>query len=128
MTVLIAFFCYISETGASSSIVFSPLFKLNESIFNCDCDSLDDGPPDWIPPPPPLPPHLHHLIAENQSVNQEQQEQCNFCHIFNSHQDSELYTQDVDASDTWFSGFIAVLLGSTFFGTMILLVTAKIKR
>lgn len=119
--------CLIGTEGGSP-LTFSPFFKLNESILNCDCNLLEDGLPDWFPPPPPLPPHLRHLIAENQSLNQEPQEDCNYCHVFNIPQDSELYTQDADSSDSWFSGLIALILGSTFFGTMLLLVTAKIKR
>jgi hypothetical protein len=59
---------------------------LNESYCGWACDVLDTlGPPPeaiLFMPPPPLPPSLQSILAENESLRGRGNENCNFCHLF----------------------------------------------
>lgn len=116
--------------------MFAPLsiISVNDSLLNCPhvhCDWVEElgPPPDWLPPPPPLPPYLKQLLTENQSLDSKSDD-CNFCHIFSNPQDSELVISrsDESQSDSWFSFLVPSILGFTLFGVVIVYVLMRCRR
>ncbi|XP_053214016.1 uncharacterized protein LOC128397325 [Panonychus citri] len=107
----------------------------NDSLFNCPdvfCSLIGDigPPPDWLPPPPPLPPYLIQALAENHSVVDVRSDDCNFCHVFSNPTDSELVVPkpEFKTHDSWFSLLIGSVLGSTILCIILLFILVKFRK
>ncbi|KAI1284917.1 hypothetical protein HDE_12378 [Halotydeus destructor] len=82
----------------------------NETECTSSCSFLGElgPPPDMIlsMPPPPLPPFMQHILAENFSSLMDSDGNCNLCHIFaNRGVDSEytLPNPETTVSKSWFT-------------------------
>lgn len=96
------------------------------------CELMDDlgPPPDLIlsMPPPPLPPSLQHLLADNASLGND----CNFCHLFaDSGEDSEFKLPDPSANSpagSWLTFAILATASFLIVGVLCILIIVKCRR
>lgn len=123
-----------------STQLMSPLLNTfhNESDSNCGltCEAIDLlGPPPndiLFMPPPPLPPFLQQILAENESL-QGDNERCNYCHLF---QDPAAFDTEIllnkaggaHKTEKWSSTTIVITLGSLVSAVFLLVLLFKCKK
>ncbi|XP_015783073.1 uncharacterized protein LOC107360866 [Tetranychus urticae] len=128
-----------SFSGPIAEEMLPPLQSMgwshNDSLLNCQdmfCNLFDEigPPPDWLPPPPPLPPHLLQILNENHSLIDERTNDCNFCHIFSNPTDSELVVPkpEFKTNDSWLSLLLGSILGSTILCIILLFILFRFRK